>query len=193
MNKAGNIKPIGRALGVALAVLVIISGVTFAMLQSQQVKITGSTIQTKTADLAISTDGQSYSSSISGFSFADILPGGSAVPANGYVFMLKNTGDTPLALKLAVSSTPSNPDDIDLSKVSVMMTPAVGAAQTYSLQALIDADATGGLSFPAPTQLSPNISNSYQIQVSMAGDAFTGSSAALGNIDFAFTGVAEAN
>lgn len=194
MELSNNIKALTRALGVVAAVVLLASGVTFAVLQSQQSKLTGNLIQTATANLQISPDGNTYSSSQSGFVFSNLVPGGQAMPQNGYTFFLKNAGGTPLALKFAVSTTPSNPDNVDLSKVNVIITPASGGStQTFTLQALIAANTTGGLSITTPGQLNPDMAAQYNIKVSMASDAVTGSSASLGNIDFAFSGLAQSN
>ena len=77
------VKALGRAAGVAAAVVVTVSGVTFAALQSQQNKLTGNVIQTATANLQLSTDGVHYGNSQTGFIFSGLVPGGSAVPASG--------------------------------------------------------------------------------------------------------------
>src|SRR5665213_3201719 len=66
--------PIIRAAGIVAAVMVVVSGVTFATLQSQQVKLTGNTIQTATANLQISPDGIAYSGSQQGFAFSNLVP-----------------------------------------------------------------------------------------------------------------------
>ncbi|HXE10222.1 MAG TPA: hypothetical protein VN554_02240, partial [Verrucomicrobiae bacterium] len=96
-----------RAISVIVAVLVMVGGVTFAALQSQQDTLAGNTVETATANLQLSTDGTTYGSSRSGFDFNNLVPGGQAVPAAGYSVYLKNNGGTPLALKMAVSSVPT--------------------------------------------------------------------------------------
>ena len=194
MKQFKNFKALTRAMGVAAAAVVVVSGVTFAALQSQQVKLTGNVIQTATANLLVSPDGTNYSAAQSGFSFSNLVPGGQAMPANGYPFFLKNGGGTPLALKFALSSTPSNPDAVDLNKVNVIVTPnGGGSPQSFTLAALISANASGGVSILTPSALMPGASAQYTLQVSMTSDAVTSSSASLGNIDFAFTGLAQSN
>ena len=194
MRKLNNFQVLARAGSVLAAIAVIVGGVTFAVLQSQQVKLTGNTIQTATANLQISPDGTAYTNTQSGFIFSNLVPGGQAVPANGYDFYLKNAGGTPLALKFSVSSTPSNPDGVDLAKVNIIVTPANGGSpQSFPLQTLITANATGGIGLSAPATLAPNASLKYSIQVSMASDATNAASASLGNIDFAFSGLAQSN
>lgn len=182
--------PLVRAVVVVSVVMAIVSGVTFAALTSQQAVLTGNTMETASADLRISKDGTTYSGTLVGFDFPNIVPGGDPVPAAGNAFWLKNYGDTPLALKLSVGSTPTNPSDVDLSKVNVLLT-TVGSgqpAQSFTLAALLNADAAGGVSVTG--NLGTGGTQQYKFQVSMASDAFSGSSASLGNIDFAFGGTA---
>jgi hypothetical protein len=180
-----------RAFIVVAAVTAMVSGVTFAGLQSQQSKLTGNTIQTATANLLVSSDGTNYSNSQNGFVFANLVPGGQAMPLNGYNFYLKNAGGTPLSLKLAVSSPPANPDNADLTKVNVIISPIGGGSpQSFTLAALVAAGSSGGLAINTPSNLSPGFSSHYTLQVSMASDAVTGPGATISNVDFSFTGVA---
>lgn len=194
MARSRNIKAFTRALGVVAAVLIVVSGVTFAALQSQQDTLTGNTIETATANLQVSKDGVTYSNTQPGFDFNNLIPGGSAQPTAGYPVYLKNAGGTPLSLKLAVTSTPSNPDNVDLSKVNVLLT-TVGSgvpAQSFSLQGLVSSNSSGGLAITSGN-LATGATQQYKLQVSMASDAVSGSSASLGNIDFAFSGQAVSN
>lgn len=186
----GNFRPLLRAVVVMGVVLVIVSGVTFAALQSQQATLTGNTIESATADIRISIDNNTYSSSHTGFDFSSVIPGGPAVPTAGYPFFLKNYGTTNSLIKMAVSSVPTNSNNVDLSKVSVIITRVGGGpTQTFTLANLISTYADGGT---ALTEVLPtNTFYQYKIQVSMASDAFTGSGAALGNIDFVFSGTAQ--
>ena len=192
MTKSKRFKSIKRSLLIATLLTGLTGGAAYAVLQSQQNTLTGNTISTATANLNLSLDGTSYSSSTAGFDFNSIVPGGSAVPATGYPFYLKNSGATPLAIKFYVSSTPSNASSIDLTKVNVLLT-TVGSGtspQSFSLQALKDAAATGGLAISTAT-LNPTYSQQYKLQVSIASDATIQSGASLGNIDFAFRGIAQ--
>ena len=188
-KRARKIKALKRALLVATLVTLVGGSVTFAVLQSQQNTLTGNTIETATANLQLSTDGTNYSDTQAGFDFANIILGGPAQPVTGYPFYLKNSGGAPLSLKLAVTSAPSNPDNVDLTKVSVILT-TVGTGtgtQTFSLQSLM----TDGGVVVTGTPLAVGTSQQYKLQVALAADAVSGSSASLGNIDFAITGLAQ--
>src|SRR6476661_7849270 len=76
---------LARAIATIAAVGVMVTGVTFAALQSQQAVLSGNTIQTASANLLIGTaspTSTAFSNSHSGFSFTEIVPGGPAQPAN---------------------------------------------------------------------------------------------------------------
>jgi hypothetical protein len=180
-----------RALTVVASVGILVAGVTFAALQSQQAVLSGNTIQTASANLLIGTasaTSTAFSNSHSGFTFANVVPGGAAQPTDGNVFYLKNTGTATLSLKMAVSSTPTNTSNIDLTKVSVTLTRTdTAASQTATLQSLIDNG--GGLSL-TDTLVPASTGVQYRLSVSMTADAFTGSSASIGAIDFVFSGTA---
>jgi hypothetical protein len=171
------------------AVTVLVSGVTYASLQSQQAVLTGNTIQSATADLRVGTSATSFAASRAGFDFASVVPGGPAMPADGNIFYLKNYGTAALALKLAVNSTPTNPSNVDLTKVSVQLTRVdTGAQQVMTLQSLIDAQATGGQALT--DSINPGTVVQYRLRAIMAADAFSGTGANVGAIDLVFSGTA---
>ena len=190
-----NIKVFRPSIGTVAALLIVAGGVAFALLQSQA-KLTGNSIHTASAGLAISQNDSNYGPNTTGYDFFGIIPG-SQVSQTEH-FLLKNTGSAPLSLKAAASGTPSNPSGADLDKVHVILTPyqtgtsMPGTPQSFSLQSLIDADAAGGLAVDYPSSLAPGSKEEFNIQVSMDADAVSGSSAALSNIDLEFTGAAQA-
>jgi hypothetical protein len=168
-----------------------VTGVTFAALQSQAAVLSGNTIQTASANLLIGTagaDSSEFSNSPSGFTFATIIPGGAASDSDS--FFLKNTGTTTLNLKMSVGSTPTNTSDVDLTKVTVQITRVdTGKTQSASLQSLLDGYPSDGLALT--DTLAPAANGvEYKLSVSMSADAFTGSSASIGSIDFVFSGTA---
>lgn len=192
MKKSKRIRALKRSILIATLTVGLAGGAVYAVLQSQQNTLTGNTISTATANLQLSTDDMSYGNAHAGFDFNNIVPGGSAVPITGYPIYLKNAGGTPLSLKLSVSTTPTGTSNVDLSKVNVLLTTVASGTpiQTFSLQSLISSSATGGAAITG-NNLDINTTQLYKIQVSMASDAVTGSSASLGNIDFAFRGFAQ--
>jgi hypothetical protein len=190
MKKSRRFRSLKRSIAIATLTVGLTGSAAFAVLQSQNT-LTGNTISTATANLQLSIDGTTYTTSKVGFDFNNIVPGGSAVPTTGYSFYLKNAGGTPLGIKFAVAGTPSNPNGVDLSKVNIILTTVASGTSpaSYSLQSLLSANGGGVTILPA--SLAVGISQQYKLQVSMDADAVTGSSASLGNIDFVFTGTAQ--
>jgi hypothetical protein len=183
--------PLWRATGVIGIVLTLVSGVTFAALQSQNVKLTGNTIQSATAGLTIGTAPGSLGASSLGFSFANVEPGGVATPATGNTFYLQNTGSTSLTLHMSVDQF-TNTSNVNLAKVYIILTPITsgGAAQTIPLATLIDSYNTGGFNL-AITQSTGSLAQ-YKLQAKMDADAITGgpsSGATITDIQFVFSGV----
>lgn len=177
--------------GLITALVMLATGVAYAALQSQQVKLTGNTIQTANANLMISSDGINFSASQPGYSFSGIVPGGVAIPTSGQKVYLKNTGNTAITLKFYVNASPTNPDNVDLSKVNIIIaSTSGGSTQSFTLQALINSQATGGSTLNTPVSLAAGATTSYNISVSMATDAINGSSGTIGSVDFIFTGLA---
>lgn len=187
------INPMARALFVLVAVAGIVSGVTFATLQSQQAKFTGNTIRTATADLRVSSDGLSanYSNAQNGFVFGNLIPGGLPSPEAGVPVYLKNFGDTSLSLRIAAGGNVINPKNVDLSKVNIILVSiGGGTTQTFTLKALMDASATGGIPLTGYPTLAKSTPHQFGLQVSMEADAFSGNDAEISGIDISFSGVA---
>lgn len=186
------IKNYKKTVGLVMASLLLAGGVAFALLQSQA-KLTGNSISTQSAGLYISQNDTNYGTTTAGYSFANIIPG--SQPSQTEHFMLKNTGSSPLALKIGVTSTPANPSNVDLAKVHVILTPystvtyMPGTPLNYTLQSLIDAGSDGvPVDYPSPLAVSSK--EEFNIQIAMDADAVNGTNAALSNIDLGFTGVA---
>jgi len=172
---------------VVSSVGVLVTGVTFASLQSQQAILAGNTIQSASADLRIGVTPSTFAASHTGFTFSGVVPGGPAMPTDGNTFYLKNYGTADLALKLTIGSTPVNTSQVDLSKVSVQLTRVdTNATQTVSLQSLLDP--AGGLNLS--DTLTADVTGQYKVRVAMSTDAFSGSNATIGAIDFVFSGTA---
>lgn len=180
---------------VEVGVLVfLVTGVAYAALVSQQDNLTGNTIQTATANLQISKDGNNFADTLPGFDFNNLIPGGQPVPTTGYPIYLRNAGATPLTLKFWVSSLPTNLNNVDLSKVNVLISTvgATGTAQIVPLQSLLSATGANATTITSGN-LGVGAIQQYKLQVSMSADAVNGSSANIGNIDFAFSGTAVSN
>lgn len=176
-----------RVIGLITAVIVLATGATYALLQSAPGLLKGNSVQTAVASLQVSQNGSNYSSSVDGYIFSNLIPGGLPMPTSGYSIFVKNVGTTPLALKLSVKPTIGNPQNVDLSKVYLQLTPSPsGTIQKISFQDLIAADSTGGLDVTQAGHIIPSQVLSFVMRVSMDLDAISGPSATLSNIDFNF-------
>src|SRR6266404_473704 len=187
MSGLKNIRPLLRAAIVLGAVGTITTAATFAALQSQQAVLASNTINSATASLSVSTDNTTFSNTKTGFTFSGIVPGGASVPTSGNPVWLRNSGTANLGLKAAISSTPSNLNNVDLTKVFLHVTRSDNSFdQSFSLKSLIDGYATGGVSIGDTVNISATVQ--YLLRVSMTSDAFSGSSGiTISGVDLVFT------
>jgi len=184
MKLLHNHGPLLRAFFVLSAVGMLVTGVTFASLQSQQASLTGNSIQSATADLRIGTSASTFDVSRNGFTFKDVVPGGPAMPVDGQTFYLKNYGSAPLSLKVVIGSSPTNTSSVDLTKVKFQLTRVDNDnAQVVSVQTLT----VDGLAVTDPIAAGSVVQ--YKLRALMDEDAFNGTGAALGGIDLVFSGV----
>ncbi len=183
-----SVAPVARAIIVVASVAVLATGVTFAALQSQSATLTGNSISTATADLRIGTSASTFSNTRTGFNFSNVIPGAPATPADGNSFYLKNYGTTPMALKVAINTVPTNTSDVNLSKVYIVFNRIdTNASQKLSIASLVSANTTGGT--PMTDTLGGGVVAQYKTQVVIDEDAFSGTSATIGGIDLVFSGV----
>lgn len=190
-NKKSSAGVLARAIFVLIAIVVVVSGVTFAALQSQAATLTGNVIQTATATLQVSRDDVTYKDSVDGHVFGAIIPGGQAVPSNGFTVYVKNTGTTKMTLRLSIPSQLANPNNVDLSKVHVLITPAFGGAeQRITLSELVSSNTTGGVPLANFKNVFSSNREAINIKVAMDADAYTGPGAKIDNFSLNFIGVA---
>jgi hypothetical protein len=190
MEKRHRLALIIRLVAVFGIVGTITTGATFAALQSPGAKINDNTISSATANLQASLDGTNYPSTIFGYNFSAIVPGGASMPANGNPLYLKNAGTANLSLKVSVSSTPINPGGVDLSKVFLHITKADNSYdQAFSIKALVDNYTSGGVAMG--DVINASAVSQYKLRVSMDADAFSGSTASvsISDIDLVFNGL----
>jgi hypothetical protein len=162
-----------------------VTGVTFATLQSQQAALTGNTIQSATADLRIGTSASTFEPARPGFTFKDVVPGGSAMPADGYSMYLRNYGTTPLQIRMAMGGTLANNSNVDLSKVYLRIDRVDGNEnEIVSLQNL----GSEGMSLATPVQPGTAGVAQYKLRISMDADAFSGQNATMSGFDLIFSG-----
>lgn len=192
MKRSRHIQPLVRAVLVITAVGVSVTGITFAALQSQSAALAGNSIETASANLQISKDGTTYGSSTTGYDFANVVPGGPAVPAEGNMFYLKNGGTTDLALKLSVNGAQISADTaLALTSVYIVLTAPDGSTQTLVLPSLFTSANPSGTDLGVT--LNAGTTGQFKVQVQMDSDALAGattSSAAIKNIALTFGGTA---
>jgi len=189
-RKLWKLLPLARAIGILSAVGIATTLVTFAAIQSSGNALAGNTIQTATASLQISTDGTTFSSTnVPGFTFSGLVPGGSPQPgANNDIVYLKNSGTATLKLSLTIPTLPTVTGTVDLSKVSVLLTPPSSLGlpaitQTIPLSGLIAGQVAINNSL-----VNVNSVVSYHVQISMASDAVSGNGATISGLDLSFSG-----
>lgn len=192
MKRSRTINPVARAVFVMASVAALATGITFAALQSQSVALAGNTIETASANLQVSKDGTTYGSSVAGYDFANVMPGGAAVPADGNIFYLKNAGTTNLALKLSVNGQKVvNDPSLNLAKVWIVITAPDATVHKLALSTLIGSYASGGTDLTVT--LNAGTTGTFKVQVQMDADALSGgtaSSATISNVDLTFGGTA---
>lgn len=190
-KKRNNAGVLARALLSLVVVGVIVGGVTFAVLQSQAAIMRGNTIMTATTGMQVSREDVTYSDTVDGYVFGALIPGGQATPSSGYPVYLKNTSSTKLEPRMSVPGPVTNPGNINLSKVRVIITPASGGAeQSVALADLIASNATGGVPLTGFGKIFGNAKISFTLKVALDADAYSGSGAAIDNFSFNFSGVA---
>lgn len=186
------VNPLARAVLVVGAVAAVVSGVTFAALDSSSASLTGNTVSSATADLQVSTNGTTYGATRAGFDFEDVVPGGDPAPTAGHAFWLRNTGTFDLALTLNVPVPPTtDPIGLDLAKVKVVVTdPGLdglldGVNDTVVLNSSLSALSAGEVDVTG--DLEPG-DKKYFVQVTMDADTFDGEAGTVDAFDLVFNG-----
>lgn len=172
MSRTKSKTPIARAIGVISAVLIVVSGVTFAALQSQDAKLSGSRISSATASLLIGDNQNNFTDIRNGFDFTDVIPGGPAAPAEGKPFNLLNQGSADLKLRAKLNPNVfSQQQSTELNKVYIVIKDSMtNQSSEVSVGQLLNSyyDASPydlGLTIPGGTD------RGYSMQVRIDGDA----------------------
>lgn len=185
-----------KGLGPVLRSIIILGGVgaittaaTFAALQSSNAVLSSNTISTATAFLSVSNDGTTFNNTKTGFTFANVTPGGAPVPATGYNFYLRNTGTANLSIKVTMATAPTNLNGIDLSKVFLDFSRTeTGLSQSVSIKALLDSNTAGGTLLN--DVVNAGATGQYNVKVYMSADAYTGGNGAtISGVDLIFSGL----
>ncbi len=192
MRKQKRLAGLTRAIGVITAVGVLVTGVTFAALQSQNATLQGSRITSATANLTIADGLGGFAATANGFAFDNVEPGGSPMPLGGNTLTLRNNGTSKLALRMSMNpSTFVTAQGANLDHIFIVLNPAGGGPrQVLSLGTLMTAYANG-----TPTDLEYTLPAGqiaqFTIQAQMSNDAVpsTQSGVTLSGIDLIFSGI----
>lgn len=188
MYKKHKVNPLLRATGVIGVVAAMVTGVTFAALQSQAT-LTDNTISSGTAELLINnTENEGVEGATdTGFNFTGAIPGGAA--SNSHNFTLHNTGTTPLTINVGMPALPTwtvTPSgSVDNTKVALNITctgPSLSVAATVQNIWFSTAAMSGTLGVGETA--------SCTAKVTMDAAAFTGTSASSSTFNLVFTGTA---
>ncbi len=188
MTKRG--MAITREVGVVGATAAVMTGATFAALQSQ-VTLADNTISTTTASLRI-WNGTGFATTAPGFKVTDLIPGQWSTPQN---FSFRNDGGVPLTLTATVPRGSARgqlsgvaPEDVQI-RITDLQT---GEARVTTLHALNDGQVQVDDVLPAgaagSTTTGGNTEGTYSYEVRIDGEDISGSSAQVGPFYIVFTG-----
>jgi predicted ribosomally synthesized peptide with SipW-like signal peptide len=168
-----HINPVARALITIGAVAAIVTGVTFAALNSQTT-LSGNTI-TATPGLLLSTNGSTYGSTIPGFTF-NVTPG--STTGVSQTFNIKNTTASAMALSLslpaAVTFTGGTVNNSDVHVAVACTTPTMTLTSDLATLATAPVPVTGSLT--ANTSASCTVSATMDSAAISSGSTVTSSS-----------------
>ncbi|HEV2412864.1 MAG TPA: hypothetical protein VGS28_03595 [Candidatus Saccharimonadales bacterium] len=190
MLKFSKISPMVRAIGTMGAVAALVGGVTFA-LTSSPVTLADDTINAS-ASLQIS-NGGAYSSSVSGFNFSGMVPGGAASP--NQTFYLNNNGTNPVSVTVDIPTLPTftvlPSGTVDDSQVFLNVSCTSGSSGNFSLTTGNDFNALSSGVALTGGPLQPGDTATCTANVSMGGSAVsptTANSVSSGSFNLDFTG-----
>ncbi len=182
--------PLTRAITIITAAIVLLTGITFAAMQSQNAVLQGNSITSATANLLIGDSAGNYAASVAGFSFSNVEPG-SYQPSTGGIFTLRNAGTSTLQLHIGLNPTHfTNQNNANLDRIFIGITPVTGGArQEFSLANLIAAYNAGSYS-DLNLRLPGDSDQQFKLQVFIGTDAVASSAQqlTLTGIDLVFNG-----
>ncbi len=199
MPSIQSVNPVLRAVGVISAVAILVSGVTFAALQSQ-VTLTDNTISTAGASglLVDGTDPDDLGSqSEKGFTFSQLVPGGGYSDPQQFSLINSENGPDMTVVVNATAASTSAP--VDKSKVWVKFT--LADKTSGEPQALVEDDDSVAVTLAqletsftdlpgadGEDRLDANETLTYDVQVKIGADAVSAPEVTIDNFDLVFTG-----
>ncbi len=187
MQSIIKVNPMTRAVMVIASVAALVTGVTFAALQSQAT-LTDSTVNTATAGLTL-WDGDSFESTAPGFTVTGLVPGVGTAPLP---FYFKNSG-VALNLTAHVPATPTSSGFTGWENLKVTIKDDNDNAVTNTtMQALLAGEVPingGPLSSGAQGDSNtPSTEGNFTAKFDIEPTSITGSSASVGAFNIIFTG-----
>lgn len=189
MLKSISISPVIRAVLVVGAVAALVTGVTFAALDSEAT-LTDNDLASATVGLQVNNtdNGGDPAATDTGFDITGLVPGSEYLPP-GYHFSLTNTGDTDMRVKVKVTGGTES-GTVDKTKVHFRFDNTTDATSSPVEYTWAELEAAGqtlpGVS--DPDDLGVAETNHFDMRVKLDADAITGSSASIDDFTFTFTG-----
>lgn len=177
-----------RAVGVIVATTAIVTGITFAQLNTTAT-LSSTTISTATADLTV-WNGSNFAITAPGFTVTNLIPG---TPSAEQPFYLKNGGGSKLGVTAHIPTTPTYSGIGDWNKVYVhIANDNSGTAVNTTIGALLAGEVTlPGSPLSAGAQGNsgvPNTEGNFKISFNIDSSTVSGSSANIGAFDIVLTG-----
>ncbi len=187
MLRLRSINPVLRATGVIGVTAAMVTGVTFAALNTQAT-LTDNTISTATVGLEVGLTADNLSATEDGFDVTGLIPG-TGVDQD---FYLRNTGNTPLDVTANVPNLPAAPEDgygfTGFENLTVKLTSeACAEVINTNMQALHD----GQVALPCNALDdvgAEGTATKYTAHIDILPDAVSGTHAGVGNFNLVFTG-----
>ena len=172
-----------RGIGAIAATAVLVTGVSFAALTSNNVTLSDNSFSTASATLLISNGGDFSSTSVTGFDAGTLAPGQTSDTAS---FQLDNTGGVPLTIT-AIADAINNPNSIDgsLETIHVLRTDG-GATGANSEDVTLATLAGGNVGLPGGPIAADTVA-SYTVSLTLD-PSFSGPQGATLSFDTVFSG-----
>jgi hypothetical protein len=186
--------PLLRAIGVIGAVAALVTGITFASLNSS-VTLTNSSVLTTTADLKVydfTPGDEGYKSSAPGFTVTGLIPGTGVTKQ----FYLQNSGGVPLKVTARVPIAPPAPvGGYGFSGFENLKVDITGQGCDTTVNTDMAALIAGEVELPCNPlgagvagDSNADVAGNYDIKFDIVSSAITGSQAGVGNFDIVLKG-----
>jgi len=185
-----NVNPVLRATGVIGVVAAMVTGVTYAALNTQAT-LTANTVSTATVGLEVGTTAVDTGATKPGIAFTSVVPGTGVTKS----FYLKNTGDAPLDVTAHVPTLPGAPAGgygfSGFENLTVDITSPDPACTGLVVHTTMLALNSGDVALPCnalPVTGAEGTPRQYEAHVDITPAAVTGTHAGVDVFDLVFSG-----